>query len=45
MVTSGSDSDDQASPELVAERTIQCLKDNVPNNLPYSLFIRRPNRS
>ena len=31
MVTSGSDSDDQASPELV-ERTLQCLK--VPDNLP-----------
>ena len=39
MVTSGSDSDDQASPELVAERTIQCLKDNVPDNLPGITFL------
>ena len=39
MVTSGSDSDDQASPELVAKRTIQCLKDNVPDNLPGITFL------
>tara|TARA_B100000886_G_scaffold70159_1_gene44474 strand:- start:18031 stop:19044 length:1014 start_codon:yes stop_codon:yes gene_type:complete len=39
MVTAGSESDEQAAPEKVAEMTVKCLKKNVPNNLPGITFL------
>tara|TARA_Y100000768_G_scaffold191825_1_gene143808 strand:- start:7863 stop:8873 length:1011 start_codon:yes stop_codon:yes gene_type:complete len=39
MVTSGSDSTEQASIEEVAQRTVECLKANVPEDLPGITFL------
>tara|TARA_B100001142_G_scaffold151954_1_gene152557 strand:+ start:2809 stop:3819 length:1011 start_codon:yes stop_codon:yes gene_type:complete len=39
MVTSGSDAKDKAGIEEVAQRTVKCLKENVPNELPGITFL------
>ena len=39
MVTSGSIAESQASIQKVAEMTVQCLKENVPSNLPGITFL------
>ena len=39
MVTSGSTAEDQASIQEVAEMTVQCLKENVPSDLPGITFL------
>ena len=39
MVTSGSIADSQASIQKVAEMTVQCLKENVPSDLPGITFL------
>ena len=39
MVTSGSKASNQASIEEVAQRTVDCLKANVPENLPGITFL------
>ena len=39
MVTPGSDSEQRASVEEVAEMTIKCLKETVPNELPGVAFL------
>ena len=39
MVTSGSIAEPQASIQEVAEKTVQCLKENVPSDLPGITFL------
>ena len=39
MVTSGSDAKDKAGIEEVAQITVKCLKENVPNELPGITFL------
>ena len=39
MVTSGSTAEAQASIQEVAEKTVQCLKENVPSDLPGITFL------
>ena len=39
MVTSGSTAESQASIQEVAEMTVQCLKENVPSDLPGITFL------
>ncbi len=39
MVTSGSEAAEQAPPETVADLTIKCLKNNVPDELPGITFL------
>ena len=39
MVTSGSTAEPQASIQEVAEMTVQCLKENVPSDLPGITFL------
>ena len=39
MVTSGSAASDRASVEEVAQRTLECLKANVPDDLPGITFL------
>ena len=41
MVTSGKDSEIQASIGEVAKRTLECLTENVPSDLPGKVFIWR----
>ncbi len=39
MVTSGSAAEKKAGVEEVAQRTIECLRNNIPNNLPGVTFL------
>ena len=39
MVTSGSTNANQASVDEVAEKTLECLKSEVPSNLPGITFL------
>ena len=44
MITSGSSAKEQAGVQEVAEQTLQCLKANVPDNLPGITFLSEVNQ-